>query len=81
MKDDKQNLYEDQKKLLDTFLKTGAIDKAQYEKSLNGLKEKMGIEECNKQVILMHANDKEVEELLASLNKTKFRGSFHLNNK
>lgn len=45
MKDDKQILYEDQKKLLDTFLKTGAIDKAQYEMSLNGLKEKMGVED------------------------------------
>ena len=43
MFDDKLKLYEDQKKILDTFLKTGAIDKAQYEKSLNGLKEKMGI--------------------------------------
>lgn len=41
MENDKQKLYEDQKKLLDIFLKTGAIDKAQYDKSLNGLKEKM----------------------------------------
>ena len=45
MNEDKQKLYDDQKKLLDTFLKTGAIDKAQYEKSLNGLKEKMDIRE------------------------------------
>ena len=45
MKDDKQKLYEDQKKLLDTFLKTGTIDKAQYDKSLNSLKKKMGIDE------------------------------------
>lgn len=37
----KQELYEKQKSMLDQFLKTGAIDKAQYEKSLNGLKEKM----------------------------------------
>lgn len=44
MNSDKQKPYEDQKKPLDTFLNTGAIDKAQYEKSLNGLKEKMGIE-------------------------------------
>ena len=43
MKEDKQKLYESQKKLLDTFLKTGAIDKRQYKKSLNGLKEKIGI--------------------------------------
>lgn len=48
MEESKQKLYEDQKELLDTFLKTGAIDEVQYEKSLNGLKEKMGIEECNK---------------------------------
>ena len=45
MKEDKQKLYEDQKKLLDTFLKTGAIDMVQYEKSLNGLREKMVIKE------------------------------------
>ena len=43
MNEDKQKLYEDQKKLLETFLKTGAIDKEQYEKSLYGLKEKMGL--------------------------------------
>lgn len=48
MKEDKQKFYEDQKKLLDAFLMTRAIDKAQYEKSLNGLKEKMGvIEDCD----------------------------------
>lgn len=41
MSDEKQKLYEKQKAMLDQFLKTGAIDKAQYEKSLNGLKEKM----------------------------------------
>lgn len=31
--------------MLDTFLKIGAIDKMQYEKSINGLKEKMDIKE------------------------------------
>lgn len=35
-------LYLRQKKLLDTFLERGAIDKAQYDKSLNDLTEKMG---------------------------------------
>ncbi len=45
MNDNKQKVYEYQKKLLDTFLKTGAIDKAQYEKSLKCLKEKMDIRE------------------------------------
>ena len=29
----------------------------------------------------MNTTDKEIEELLVSLNKTKFRGSFHLNGK
>lgn len=38
-----KNLFENQKATLDTFLKTGAITKEQYEKSLNGLKEKMNI--------------------------------------
>ena len=36
-------LFESQKELLDTFLSTGALDRAQYEKSLNGLKEKLGL--------------------------------------
>lgn len=45
MNEDKQKLFDEQKKMLDTFLKTGAIDKAQYEKSLNGLKEKINIKE------------------------------------
>ena len=48
MDKDKQKLFDDQKKMLDTFLKTGAIDKAQYEKSLNGLKEKMSIKDERK---------------------------------
>ena len=42
---DKENLelYMRQKKLLDTFLSTGAITKAQYDKSLCDLKLKMEI--------------------------------------
>lgn len=39
----KLRLFAEQKELLDTFLKTGAIDKAQYDKSLGGLKAKLGI--------------------------------------
>ena len=39
----KLRLFNEQKELLDTFLKTGALDKVQYEKSLNGLKTKLGI--------------------------------------
>ncbi len=39
----KQRLFDEQKALLDTFLKTGALDRASYEKSLGGLKEKLGL--------------------------------------
>lgn len=35
-------LYERQKKLLEQFLEKGAISRAQYEKSLGDLTEKMG---------------------------------------
>ena len=43
----KQELFRRQKELLDTFISTGAIDQAQYDKSLNCLIEKMGI--CTEQ--------------------------------
>ena len=39
----KRRLYLDQKKLLDTFLEHGAISKAQYDKSLGDMTEKMGM--------------------------------------
>jgi len=38
----KRLLYLKQKKTLDTFLANGAISKAQYDKSLHDLTEKMG---------------------------------------
>lgn len=38
-----KRLFDSQKQTLDTFLSTNAITKEQYEKSLNGLKEKMNI--------------------------------------
>lgn len=38
-------LFKNQKELLDTFLSHGAITKAQYDKSLGCLAEKMGMEE------------------------------------
>ena len=38
-------LFHQQKVLLDTFLANGAISPAQYDKSLNCLREKMGIGE------------------------------------
>lgn len=38
-----KKLFESQKETLDTFLSTNAITKEQYDKSLNGLKEKMKI--------------------------------------
>lgn len=41
--DSRIRLFERQKELLDTFLEHGAISKAQYDKSLGDLKEKMGI--------------------------------------
>lgn len=37
-------LFLSQKELLDTFLSHGAITKAQYDKSLGDLTEKMGME-------------------------------------
>lgn len=40
----KIRLYLSQKKLLDDFLERNAISKAQYDKSLGDLTEKMGIE-------------------------------------
>lgn len=39
----KLQLYLQQKELLDTFLRTHAISQTQYETSLKGLQEKMGI--------------------------------------
>ena len=38
----KRELYLRQKELLDTFLSHGAISRAQYDKSLDDLTEKMG---------------------------------------
>ena len=42
--DKNRQLYLKQKELLDTFLEHKAISKAQYEKSLHDLTEKMGFE-------------------------------------
>ncbi len=39
----KKALYLRQRELLDTFLSSGAITKAQYDKSLGDLTEKMGM--------------------------------------
>ena len=39
----KQRLFLQQKETLDTFLRNGAISRAQYDKSLGDLIEKMGI--------------------------------------
>ena len=38
-------LFERQKKMLEEFLEKGAISKAQYEKSLHDLTEKLGMKE------------------------------------
>ena len=40
----KRDLYLRQKELLDTFLEHGAISRAQYDKPLGDLTEKMGME-------------------------------------
>lgn len=39
----KHQLFQDQKHTLDLFLERGAISKAQYDKSLGDLREKMGV--------------------------------------
>ena len=39
-------LFKEQKQTLDCFLERGAITKAQYDKSLHDLKEKMWVEDC-----------------------------------
>ena len=41
----KKQLFLNQKQLLDTFLEKRAITRAQYEKSLGDLREKMGMQE------------------------------------
>lgn len=41
----KKELFLKQKQILDLFLERGAISRAQYDKSLNDMKEKMGIRE------------------------------------
>ena len=43
----KQKLFEKQKNTLDMFLERNAISKAQYDKSIGDLIEKMGIEYRN----------------------------------
>ncbi len=40
-------MFLNQKELLDTFLKNGAIARAQYEKSLGDLREKMGMQDVD----------------------------------
>lgn len=42
----KVHLYLRQKKMLEEFLERKAISKAQFDKSLHDLTEKMGMEEC-----------------------------------
>ncbi len=41
----KKELYDEQKKTLDTFLSHGAISQKQYNDSLSALSEKMGFHE------------------------------------
>lgn len=44
-KDNKQFLFDYQKKTLDTFLQSGFLSKEQYDKDLNTLIKSMGMEE------------------------------------
>lgn len=46
-KDKKRELFERQKSMLETLLEHGAISNEQFEKSLNGLIEKMGVEDAS----------------------------------
>ncbi len=46
----KKELYLRQKRTLDDFLEHGAITRAQYDKSLGDLTEKMGMEEILKEI-------------------------------
>ncbi len=46
----KKELYLRQKRTLDDFLEHGAITRAQYDKSLGNLTEKMGMEEILKEI-------------------------------
>ena len=46
----KKQLFLDQKKTLDSFLKTGAISRLQYDKSYGDLVKKMGMESVTKEL-------------------------------
>ena len=46
----KKQLFLDQKKTLDSFLKTGAISQLQYDKSYGDLVKKMGMESVAKEL-------------------------------
>lgn len=46
----KKQLFLDQKKTLDSFLKTGAISRLQYDKSYGDLVKKMGMESVAKEL-------------------------------
>ena len=46
----KKELFLEQKKTLDTFLKTGAISQLQYDKSYGDLVKKMGMESVAKEL-------------------------------
>lgn len=45
--DKKKQLYLSQKQTLEAFLERGAITRAQFDKSLGDLTEKMGMGNCN----------------------------------
>lgn len=55
--DKKRELFLHQKETLDTFLETGAITKAQYDKSYGDLVKKMGMEEVDAELAKKRACD------------------------
>ena len=56
----KKELFLEQKKTLDTFLKTGAISRMQYDKSYGNLVKKMGMESVTEE--LKTQNREETED-------------------
>ena len=57
--DKKRDLFLHQKETLDTFLETGAITQAQYDKSYGDLVKLMGMEEVARELTAMNGDGHE----------------------
>ncbi len=57
----KKELFLEQKKTLDTFLKTGAISRMQYDKSYGDLIKKMGMESVTEELKTQNREEQEEE--------------------